>query len=58
MKGGKQGRKRKSSTGNAARAAKVRGKPAKGDARRPPNAAPRKGARKRTFGALPTSADD
>lgn len=56
MKGGKEGRKRRSAGGDASSNKRgPRGKPAKGDAKRPAGAAPRKGSRKKSFGATATS---
>lgn len=50
MKGGKQGRKRKSAGAGAPRQGTARGTSKKGSAKRPPGAAPRKGSRKSEFG--------
>ncbi|MEO6526161.1 MAG: hypothetical protein ABIP93_06015 [Gemmatimonadaceae bacterium] len=56
MKGGKEGRKRRSAGGSAGRQGGVRGTPKKGGARRPENAAPPKGSPKKPqFGARTTA---
>jgi len=60
MKGGKGGRKRKDTSGGAAREATPRGKPKKGAApRRPEALPPKKGSRKNPgFGGMPASGDE
>jgi hypothetical protein len=61
MKGGKEGRKRRSSAGSTGRQGSARGKPRKGGAgsQRPENAAPRKGSPKNTrFGPRTSSGDE
>ena len=58
MKGGKAGRKRKASAGGSGRKTGARGKTARGAAGRPATAAPKKGSRKKTFGAMPSSAEE
>lgn len=50
MKGGKGGRARRPAGGGTTKAVK-RGKPEKAGAKRPAGAAPRKGSRKKSFGA-------
>jgi hypothetical protein len=59
VKGGKEGRKRRSAGGGAGRQVAGRGKPKKGGAQRPENAAPPKGSPKKPqFGARTKSADE
>lgn len=58
MKGGKAGRARKTSAGSAARQGSARGKPNKGRAKGPATGPPKKGSRKKSFGATSTSADE
>ena len=60
MKGGKGGRKRKDTSGGAAREGGPRGKPKKGPApKRPVDAPPKKGSRKNpNFGGMPASGDE
>ena len=58
MKGGKEGRKRRTSGGGAGRQGSPRGKPKKGSAKRPVGGAPKKGSRKKSYGAMPTSNDE
>ena len=58
MKGGKAGRPRKSATG-AAKQAAARDKPTKGGAaKRPENAPPKKGSRKKSHGGLSSAGDE
>lgn len=56
MKGGKQGRKKTYSSTDARPAGK-RGKPKKPGAKRPDDAAPKKGTRKKAYGWSSTQAD-
>jgi hypothetical protein len=58
MKGGKEGRKRRSAGGGAGRTSAGRGKPKKAGAKRPIGTAPKKGSRKKAFGATTTSDDE
>ncbi len=60
MKGGKAGRKRKTSTGagRPAREGGGRGKAVTGNQKRPTGVAPKKGSRKKSFGGTSTSGDD
>jgi hypothetical protein len=57
MKGGKEGRKRRSSSAGATPRGTDRAKVAK-SGKRAPGAAPKKGSRKKTFGAMPTPRDE
>jgi hypothetical protein len=57
MKGGKEGRKRKSSGNAIPRQGGGRGKPKKG-AKTSAGAAPKKGSRKKSYGAVPRQDDD
>ncbi|MDB4887857.1 MAG: hypothetical protein JWN79_3295 [Gemmatimonadetes bacterium] len=57
MKGGKGGRRRRPSSSTKAASGGARGKPKKANETRPANAAPKKGSRKKTFGAVPTADD-
>ncbi len=58
MKGGKSGRKRRTATSGSGRKTGARGKSAKGAAGRPATAAPKKGSRKKAYGAMPSSAEE
>lgn len=60
MKGGKGGRKRRDTSGPAARDAHPRGKPKKGPApKRTADTPPKKGSRKNPhFGGMPASGDE
>jgi hypothetical protein len=58
MKGGKEGRKRKTSASGAGRQHGAPGKAKKGTPKRPTGGAPKKGSRKKTYGAMPTSEDE
>jgi hypothetical protein len=59
MKGGKEGRKRRSAGGGAGKSKAPRGKPVKGAAPRPAGAAPKKGSPKRPqFGPRSTVEDE
>ncbi len=58
MKGGKQGRARRSAGPSAARSGNARGKPKKGAAKRAWSAAPKKGAKKPQFGGRPSSGEE
>lgn len=55
MKGGKQGRKRRSPDGNAK---KRPARPAAANARRPASTAPAKGQKRKSFGAIPKADDE
>lgn len=60
MKGGKAGRKRKTSagTGRPVREGGSRGKANTGNQKRAAGVAPKKGSRKKSFGGTSTSGDD
>ena len=59
MKGGKQGRKRRSASGGAARKPSGRSGATRGGAKQPRSSAPKKGdTEKRQFGGMRTSGDD
>jgi len=59
MKGGKQGRPRKTATGGAKHAAKGSGKGAgKSGAKVPANAPPKKGSRKKGFGGMSSTGEE
>jgi len=58
MKGGKAGRTRKTSAVGTARQGSARGKPNKGNAKRAVSGPPKKGSRKKSFGATSTSTDE
>lgn len=60
MKGGKAGRKRKTSAGAArtAREGGRRGKTNEGNSKNTASVAPKKGSRKKSFGGTSTSGDD
>lgn len=55
MKGGKEGRKRR--TGAPAGAVSPRGKAKKATATRPAGVAPKKGSRRKSYGAVPSTDD-
>ncbi len=55
MKGGKEGRKRRTAGAGAERQNRARGKPKKGGAKRPTGVAPKKGSRKKSYGGMPAS---
>jgi hypothetical protein len=57
MKGGKEGRKRRTGAGAPSGAPVPRGKAKVAGAKRPANAAPKKGSRKKTYGAVPSTDD-
>lgn len=57
MKGGKAGRKRRPS-GGAGAAPAGRRAPKKGSVVRPANAAPKKGSRKKSFGAISSAEEE
>jgi hypothetical protein len=58
MKGGKEGRKRRAASGGAARQGRGAAKAKKGGAKRQEGGAPKKGSRKKSFGAVPASEDE
>ena len=58
MKGGKAGRKRRTSSGDAPRQGGGREGAKKGSPKRPAGGAPRKGARKKSYGGTSTSGDE
>jgi hypothetical protein len=57
MKGGKEGRKRRTGAASPTEATGPRGKARKVAAKRPANAAPKKGSRKKSWGAIPSTDD-
>jgi hypothetical protein len=57
MKGGKGGRARRPSSSTKSPSGGPRGKPKKGPETRQASTKPKKGARKKTFGAVPTADD-